>query len=108
MDIFLGWILFSFIGGAIGSNRSIGFWGAFLFCLLLSPLIGIIITLFSKTNEDKSLAEKQTEVLNKISKQTANPTFSTADEIVKLKALMLQGVITQEEFEEQRRKLLNS
>ena len=52
MGIFFGWIIFSFVVGFIGSERKIGFWGAFFLSILLSPLIGLIIALVSKNKED--------------------------------------------------------
>lgn len=41
------WALFSAIVGYFGSSRKTGFWGAFILSLILSPLIGFIITLIS-------------------------------------------------------------
>jgi hypothetical protein len=51
ITIFL-WIIFSFCIGAIGMNRKIGFGGAFMLSLLLSPLIGLLFTLISDKSED--------------------------------------------------------
>ncbi len=42
------WIVFSILIGLVGKQRKIGFGGAFFLSLLLSPLIGLIITLISK------------------------------------------------------------
>ena len=53
-----GWILFSLLIGAIGNNRNIGFWGAFFLSLILSPIIGLIFTLISKSHT-QMLLEKQ-------------------------------------------------
>ncbi|MFI3258889.1 MAG: hypothetical protein R3Y16_02200 [Rikenellaceae bacterium] len=39
---------FSVVVGLIGSNRRIGFGWAFILSLLLSPLIGLLITLLSE------------------------------------------------------------
>lgn len=60
MGILLGWIIFSFVIGLIGNGRKIGFGGAFFLSLLLSPLIGLIATLFSK---DKDAEKYQKQVL---------------------------------------------
>jgi len=46
--IVLAWIVFSIIAGVVGQDRSIGFWGAFLLSLVLSPLIGLIVAFASK------------------------------------------------------------
>jgi len=55
--IFFMWILFSVIVGIVGIDRKIGFMAAFFLSLLLSPLIGIIITLTSKTHDDAANSE---------------------------------------------------
>ena len=44
-------IIFSFIVGAIGGNRKIGFGWAFVISILLSPLIGLIVVLLSSKIE---------------------------------------------------------
>jgi len=50
--VILLWIVFSIVIGIIGSNRKIGFAGAFFLSLLLSPVIGLIIALTSKDKND--------------------------------------------------------
>lgn len=44
-----------FVGFVFGTARTIGFWGSFLISLVLSPVIGLIITLCteSKTRADE-------------------------------------------------------
>ena len=54
MEIAFGWILFSVLIGLLGQNRKIGFWGAFLFSLILSPIIGLLITIFSNSAQSES------------------------------------------------------
>jgi len=44
----------SIIIGVIGSERKIGFWPAFLWSALLSPLIGLVITLLSDKKGNKT------------------------------------------------------
>jgi len=41
------WLGLCFLVAKIGTNRNIGYWGAFLLSFLLSPLIGIIFVFFS-------------------------------------------------------------
>lgn len=108
MGIFLGWIIFSIIVGSIGNSRNIGFAGAFFLSLLLSPLIGLIITLISKDKQE----EKYKEELLKTQKETLSniketKTSSVSDELIKLKKLLDDGVINQEEFDVQKNKLLS-
>jgi hypothetical protein len=55
---FIIWLCLSFLVGIIGKNRNCGFWGAFILSVILSPLIGLVITLLF--NKKKT----QTELLN--------------------------------------------
>jgi len=41
-------IIFSLLVGKLGENRKIGFGWSFVLSLFLTPIIGLIITLFSK------------------------------------------------------------
>ncbi len=51
MGIAAALILSWFIAEYLGSKRKIKFWWSFIACLLLSPIIGLIITLcFPKTD----------------------------------------------------------
>jgi hypothetical protein len=54
-----------FVGFVFGVARKIGFWGSFLISLILSPALGLIITLFSedkkKAAERKRMIELQEE-----------------------------------------------
>lgn len=51
MDVFIYWLIFSVIVGIIAREKRIGFFGGFFLSLLLSPLIGLIIALVSKSKE---------------------------------------------------------
>lgn len=42
------WLIVSALVALLGSNRKIGYGWSLLLCLFLSPLIGLIIILFSK------------------------------------------------------------
>jgi uncharacterized membrane protein YraQ (UPF0718 family) len=114
MAIFFGWIIFSIIVGAIGGSRKIGFAGAFFLSLILSPLIGLIITLSSKDIEDEKYKEKllenqkrQTAELANLSQQQKEvPAVSIADEIEKLKKLKEEGTISEEEYAQLRTKII--
>ncbi len=116
MFIFLCWIGLSFLAGYVGSDRKIGFWGGFLISILLSPLIGFIVVALSKVRYEEEYEEEilqtqiqQQKALEKISEQTASVNqISISDEILKLKDLQERGILTEEEFEAQKRKLLNS
>jgi len=109
------WLIGAAIVGVIGSGKMIGFGGAFLLSLLLSPLIGFIIVLFypSKEHQQKSFEQQkmQTQILQSMatsqSSAVAGRQNSIADEIQKLKSLYDAGAITEREFELQKQKLLS-
>jgi len=88
MMIFITWIVLSIVAGSIGAGRKIGFAGAFLLSLLLSPLIGIIIALVS--------APKTTPI----------PQRPINYEIVNLQRMRAAGEITAEEYETRRKQIL--
>lgn len=48
------WIIFSLVAGSVGSKRNIGFGGAFLLSIFLSPLIGLILAFNSDKKEAKT------------------------------------------------------
>jgi hypothetical protein len=114
----IGWFIFSIIVGIIGANRNIGFWGAFLLSLILSPLIGIIVTLISKDQEEEEYKneilktqEAQKTALEKLTTKNLEVkkelTTSIADEIIKMKKLKDSGTITEEDFISFKNKLIN-
>lgn len=57
MAIVLFWIILSFVVGALGSERSTGFFGALILSLLLSPLIGFLIVIASARKSDSNHLE---------------------------------------------------
>ena len=59
-----------------------------------------------KGNYEKALKIK--EYIEKENIPSSSPTYSSADEIEKLHALMEKGIISQKEFEQKRRKYLGS
>ncbi len=61
MGIFIAWIILSLFVGVVGKDRSIGFGMAFLWSIILSPLIGLIITLFSEKENKVKKSSKYKE-----------------------------------------------
>lgn len=63
---FLFWIGMCALFALAGRNRKIGYGWSFLLCLFVSPLIGLIITLFSKKKQvdflDMSEESKKNEI----------------------------------------------
>lgn len=51
MGLFVVWVILSALVALLGRNRNIGYGWSFALCVLISPLIGLIITLLSKKKE---------------------------------------------------------
>lgn len=98
--IFVLWFFFSLVVGAMGSGRNIGFWGAFLLSLILSPLIGFIIVIFSSS---KAIQEDVREIKNSMSQRTNH---SQVQELERLARLKTEGHLSEEEYQSLKRKLL--
>ena len=67
--VFFMWIVLSTVIGAAGSKRKIGFAGAFVASLALSPLCGLILTAFS---ESKSEIQYRAKVISLLEKKQIN------------------------------------
>lgn len=52
------WIILSILFASLGRNRKIGFGRAFLICILLSPLIGLIVVLISEKHSESLMKLK--------------------------------------------------
>lgn len=100
------WIVLSFIVGFIGSQRRIGFFGAFILSLIFSPIIGILITALSKSLEaeknEKIMIKNTTEQTKAIQKMSKS---SYIDDLFKLKSLLDSGLISEEEFNYEKERL---
>ena len=115
MGIFIGWIILSFVMGIVGSGRTIGFWLAFLYSLLFSPLVGFILVLFSKDKETEEYEAKilkvqqnQQKTLERLSGNKEIKPISIADELEKLKRLRDDNIISENEFKNLKNKIINS
>lgn len=110
MEIVISWIVLSIIIGFIGSDRNVGFFGALLWCLFLSPIIGLIITLLSESNQSIRMTEKsikfqeeQKGILNRFS----NNPGDTISELLKLSELKHSGILDEDEFRLLKKRLIN-
>jgi hypothetical protein len=105
MVILFLWVFFAAIVGFIATDKAMGFWGGFLLSLLLSPLIGFIIVVVSKSKQTHIMEQR---VINSLPMQNQiHHHSSIADEIAKLKKQMDDGVITQDEFQILKAKLIS-
>lgn len=105
MGIFLSWLVLSFVAAAFGADRKIGFWGALLLSLFLSPLIGFIgVALSERANATSGstgnvLSAGQNYPLEIKERDTASQLKDLAE-------LREKKVITDEEFNEQKARIL--
>lgn len=112
MVFFLLWIILSLIVGAIGTGKSIGFAGGFFLSLILSPVIGFIITIVSKDKEDEqykqAMLATQKEQQRTLTEIKNNASASDITEgLLKLKEMKDQGFLDEEEFKKAKDKLLS-
>lgn len=106
------WVVMSVVVGIISTDKKMGFLGGFMLSIILSPLVGFIITLFSKSieqeNREKELLENQKEQTRLLAEKSENNTISIADEIEKLISLKDKGLLTEEEFQKAKQRLINN
>jgi hypothetical protein len=57
MEKIFGGIIISALVALLGKNRKIGYGWSFVLCLFLTPLVGLIIILFSKKNDAVEFVE---------------------------------------------------
>jgi hypothetical protein len=110
MEYLVIWIFFSLIVSlGFGHVRRIGFWYSFIFCLLLSPIIGFFITIFSPTNESIRIKNHELRVqaqqLEEM-KKMASVKPSLADELKKISELKDSGAITDAEYNQLKNKII--
>ena len=131
------WGLLSWGVAEMASSRGRSWFGFFLLSFLLSPLLGLIVVLVmknvtqeverelqarreeaSRELDRKREHEKQIESLraltsasvksNSTNQSNVSPAVSIADELAKLAELRDKGVLTSDEFEKQKRAILNT
>jgi hypothetical protein len=107
------WIVLSIVIGIIGSYRKIDGARAFLISLLLSPIIGFIVVLSSKSKKEEEYEKKllkvqrdQTDTLDDIKESLGKK--SVADELERIKRMKDEGLLTEVEFQSAKGKILSS
>ena len=111
------WLVLSFIVGLFGNNRRIGFGWSFIISIFLSPIIGFIAVFSSESNESFFAKQKAIKIQQEQQKQNqeimtkiqAAPVSqnSLADELEKLSKLKEQSLISEEDFNRAKAKLLS-
>ena len=116
MEFVFMWVVFAVLVGFLADSRGRSGIGFFFVAMLLSPLLALAILLVTKNLkiEQEAVAqrtqehERQLEALRAITAgqgQRAAP-LSVAEELGKLAALRERGVITADEYERQKARLL--
>jgi hypothetical protein len=91
-----------FVGFGFGSNRMLGPWRAFAYCILLSPITGLIVILSYQTKTKRAIEKEQLrlqkENITFLKRQQQNKEFKSTLPLERLSKLKEQGLITEEEF----------
>ena len=104
MEIFILWLAGSIFSGMIASNKNRSFIGYFMLGALLSPLIGIGAALIVKDNSQPTIQKVEVQNRKSSNDQRASEGASKLKELNNLKD---EGLITDDEFEEKRKKIVN-
>ncbi len=87
--LMLLWILACWIVGWLGSTRTIGYGWAVLLSVFLTPVIALVIVLFSKKKSDVQAERKLHQQIDKISQ---------TEYLEKIFNLKEKGAITEDEY----------
>ena len=106
--------IISVIIGGFGSDRRIRFFNAFIISFLFSAIIGLIVILLSKNNEDiqreeamfKTHKEALKEQKTKNKKNNSDDKNRLIENLRKLSNLKKNGILTDKAFQEAKEKLL--
>ncbi len=64
METIVVYVIIAALIALIGINRQIGYGWSFVLCIFISPLIGLIIILFSKRKDIEFVDVNKTDKLN--------------------------------------------
>lgn len=111
--LWIAWFILLFrVIADIFRSDDLGGWGKALWCIftLLVPFLGVFVYVIARgdsmTNRDIQQARDNEAAFRSYVQQTAG-SGGTADEIAKLAQLRDDGVISAQEFEQQKAKLLS-
>ncbi|MGC4103753.1 hypothetical protein [Ferruginibacter sp.] len=103
MGFIVLWLILALVIGLIAEGRTIGFLGGFFLSLLLSPLIGLIIALLSKT---KTQAAIETGLLNKLSEAPQKNFDLIETKLKKIEDMKANNLISENESKLMRNEVL--
>jgi hypothetical protein len=92
MEIFIFWLILSFLAAVYAGSKGRSRFGWFCFSFLLSPLIGFVALAVFPSRSSNSVVT------------SPNP---TRDQLVEIRQLLDEGLISQEEFAAKRKIILD-
>jgi hypothetical protein len=111
--LWIAWLMLLFrVIFDIFRSDDMGGWGKALWSIfvIILPFLGVLVYLIARggsmTQRDISEATAEAKAFEQYVRQTAGSGGGAADELQKLAALKAQGVLTEEEFQQQKSKLL--
>jgi hypothetical protein len=111
--LWIAWFVLLFrVFADIFRSDDLGGWGKALWCIftIFVPFLGVLVYLIvrgdSMTHRDVQQAQQNEAAFRSYVQQAAGSGGGTADEVAKLAKLRDDGVITAQEFEQQKAKLL--
>lgn len=111
--IIFWWLVLSIVIGIIGSYRKIGGFWSFLISILLSPIVGFIVVLFSKSKKQEEYEKKllgvqreQRDELEEIKQNISKK--SIPDELERIKKMKDEGLLSEEEYQKAKEKIISS
>ncbi len=103
MGFIIIWIILCLVVAGIGENRTVGFWGSFLWALFLSPVIGLIIVLCSKSNTQAAIEQG---LLNQLTDKN-KPTHEEIEaKLKKIQGMRDGKLITESEYNLMRKEVI--
>lgn len=102
-------IILCIIAGVVGSNRKIGFFIPFFISFFLTPIVGIIVALCSRSLDDIAKDNRMMEIQEeklKLAKEKVNVN-DIITQLEKLAAIKDSGVLTDEEFQKMKDEIMS-
>lgn len=95
------WLLLALFVANLARNRIIGFWGAFVVCVITSPIVGLVAILFSpkirkpqdKNTENATELDEISSQLKALDEQVATSVISRKEYLIK-KQKLIQALMT--------------
>ena len=105
----VGWLALAFAISIMGESREIGVTKALVYSVFFTPLVGLVMTIRSKTRESQEDFEmNETPQSNKQSRKVEKLNSSLKGELRKLKDLKKSGNISEKEFRALKSQIVNS